>query len=333
MPIAVKTHARRRVVVCRGEGVGAGPTYHSRVSMMITLNTEDLLPRALAVIDEAVHICRYARMAPLFSGGHDSYCACFVASQHRKFDGRVYHIDTGIGSRLTRMFVEQVCKDEGWKLNVLKSVQTLGETVPPTYEGFVRKYGFPGPGRHGAIYRMLKDRSVRAITRHAGRHHATILVTGCRSMESMRRMGHVERVKVGVVNKQGRVEEPYRIWTAPCHDWLSEDQVDFMNLYGLSRNPVKLSPLGMSGECFCGAFARPGELDMIRAVVPDVAAEIDRLQVVARECGHPPEKCSYGGPRLKKGEEVLETGPLCTTCDVKARLAGLNVVPLRRPLK
>src|SRR5207302_209048 len=105
----------------------------------------------------------------------------------------------------------------------------------------------------------------------------------------------------------------------PCHDWSSEDQHDFMNLFSLPRNPIKMSPLGMSGECFCGAFARPGELDMVREIVPDVAAEIDRLSVIAKQCGKP---CVWGQkPTDDKG--VIQTGPLCTSCDVRARQAGL----------
>lgn len=256
----------------------------------------------------------------MFSGGHDSYCACYIASQHNKFDGNVYHIDTGIGSRATRNFVEMVCKDEGWKLNVLKS--------PHTYEERIRKSGFPGPAMHSYVYHGLKERCVNMITRNGGRHHKTILITGARAAESIRRMGHVVPVRVGEVylNKKGESSARHRIWTAPCFDWTGEDQRDFMNLFGLSRNPVKESILGMSGECFCGAFARPGELDMIKEVVPDVAEEIQRLQTIAKECGHPPERCVYGGPRTKKGKNILETGPLCNTCDIKAMEAGLNIV-------
>ncbi len=251
---------------------------------MITQQTELLLTHALAVIDEAVGMCRYARMAPLFSGGHDSYCACFVAAQHRKFDGNVYHINTGIGSKATRDFVEQVCRDEGWKLNVLKSKNT--------FEQIIRFSGFPGPGAHKWMYLRLKDKCIDQITKKGRKHHKTLLVTGCRSQESARRMGHVQKIKVGdgVLDKKGRVRRGHRIWVNPCHDWSSGDQIDFMDYNQLARNPIKLSPLAMSGECFCGSFARPDELDMIRKFAPDVAVEIDRLQLIAREQNHPPHE-------------------------------------------
>lgn len=95
----------------------------------------------------------------------------------------------------------------------------------------------------------------------------------------------------------------------------------FMNDWGLPRNPVKESIIGMSGECFCGAFARPYELEMIRQCVPDVAAEIDRLTEIAKECGTP---CEWG--KRRKGESgvvTVHTGPLCASCDRKAAAAGV----------
>lgn len=287
---------------------------------MITPDVEMLLPKALAVIDEALDRKTYGvihNFAPLFSGGHDSYCACFVASQHRRFNGSVYHIDTGIGAKATRAFVEQVCRDEGWKLKVLKSNDT--------YERFVRDRGFPGPGMHRFAYDRLKDRCINMITKVARHHYKTILITGCRSDESVRRMGSVEPIKFGEFQRDGKRFNKHRIWVAPCHDWTSENQIDFMNLFSMPRNPIKQTALGMSGECFCGAFARPYELEMIREFCPDVAVEIERLQVIAKECGHH-NSCVWG-QRPTKDEEVLETGPLCNTCDNKARQAGLKIIP------
>lgn len=283
-------------------------------------NTDELLAGALAVIDEAFSTVRGVRnYAPLFSGGHDSYCATWVAAHHPRFDGNVYHIDTGIGSKATRAFVEGVCREERWRLNVVRSPWE-------SLEWFVRRYGMPGPGQHGAVYRTVKDRALRTITKRGSRrHHRTMFVTGCRSQESVRRMGHVEKIKVGTVLKSGKVDEPHRIWVAPCHDWSAEEQRSFMDDLGLPHNPVKMSILGMSGECFCGCFARPFELEAIREVCPDVAVEIDRLCGVARSCGKPEAACTYGGPRRPGKMEVLETGPLCTSCDNKAAAAGIEV--------
>jgi 3'-phosphoadenosine 5'-phosphosulfate sulfotransferase (PAPS reductase)/FAD synthetase len=263
---------------------------------------------ALAVIDAAFAAGATA-VLPLFSGGHDSLAACHVASRHPAFPGEVHHIDTGIGAKRTRAFVEEVCRLFGWALRVWKSQHT--------YERFVRERGFPGPGRHHWVYARIKERCVRQMLRGLGK---TALLTGCRSEESVRRMGHVAPLKIGEARKDGSVRDLKRFWTAPCHDWSAEEQAAYMGEHDLPRNPVKLA-LGMSGECFCGAFAAPGELDRIRRHCPDVAAEIDRLAGVARGCG----THAAWGPRPpgQKGVVAVSSGPLCSSCDVRARYAGI----------
>lgn len=282
---------------------------------------DELLSSALCVLDKAFAVNPRVRhrgtMLPLLSGGYDSLCACYVASQHRKFRGEVHHIDTGIGSKATRKYVEEVCDEFDWQLMVYKS--------PSTYEDFVRERGFPGPAMHQWAYIRLKERCVRAMVKS----RLSVLVTGCRSVESTRRMGYVEPVKVGeweertdkATGVKSRVlVNRNRIWCAPCHDWTDEEQREFVAAMHFPRNPVKDSILGMSGECFCGAFARPEEYEMIRRVCPDVADEIDRLSKIAEECGKPSK---WGCRPEKKGLEVVETGPLCNSCDRKARAAGV----------
>lgn len=111
----------------------------------------ELLQSGLAVIDRAFETGARA-MLPLFSGGHDSICACVVASHHPRFTGEVNHIDTTIGAKQTRRFIEEVCVEREWQLRVWQSNYS--------YEKFVRHLGFPGPGVHQWIYNRLKDRAV-----------------------------------------------------------------------------------------------------------------------------------------------------------------------------
>lgn len=269
-------------------------------------------------------------MIPMLSGGHDSYTAVKVASLHPRFDGRVYHIRTGIGAKATFDFVQYICREERWDLRTFQS--------PSTYEMFVRERGFPGPGMHQWAYVRLKERCVRMMcsihtkptTTKGGKNKGRIrqvkrnvaLITGCRQQESERRMGTVEPLKIGEETKNGIVNRS-RYWVAPCFDWSSEDQRLFMDVHDLPRNPIKQTPIGMSGECFCGAFARPDELTMIRKYAPDVAEEIDRLTVIAKECG---KHCVWGTrPDRKKGVVTVSTGPLCNSCDARAMAAGIIV--------
>lgn len=277
-----------------------------RTTQELSLSAWKVLGEACNAADAYPRKKRPRVMVALFSGGHDSICACHVASRFRWFDG-VTHIDTGIGAKATREHVEAACSQLGWKLRVLKS--------PETYEQFVRLRGFPGPGMHQWAYVRLKERCVRV----AVKGKVAVLVTGCRRDESTRRMGTVEPVKVGEQNARG-VENRNRVWTAPCFDWTAAEQAAYMEEYDLPRNPLKAT-LGMSGECFCGAFARPGEIDLLRRHCPDVAAEIDRLAAIARECGR---HAVWGTrPDRKKGLEVVQTGPLCTACDRRAWAAGV----------
>lgn len=269
-----------------------------------------LLASGLAVIDSAF-AAGSVSMVPLLSGGHDSLCACHVASRHPRFGGEVNFIKTGIGAKANRAFVDSVCREQGWKLNVFQSNET--------YEKFIRERGFPGPGRHHWIYVRIKDRCIRQMT--VGRERRA-LITGCRKEESTRRMGNVEPLKIGEVSrKSGKATDKKRAWTAPCHDWSTAEQRAYMDEHDLPTNPVKVK-LGMSGECFCGAFAMPNEIELVRRHAPDVAAEIDRLTAIAKECG---QHAVWGTrpPREKKGLVMVKTGELCNGCDRRAASAGL----------
>ncbi len=270
---------------------------------------ESILARGLAVIDDA-YKAGATLMRPLFSGGNDSHCACHIASQHPNFTGEVNFIRTGIGAKENWEFVKSVCREHRWKLVVHKS--------KATYERFVSKLGFPGPGAHQWVYNWLKDRCVGYMTR--GGRFARI--TGCREQESTRRMGHVERIQVGEYSeKREKWFKTNRIWTAPCFDWSVAEQAAYMEWYDLPRNPIK-EKLGISGECFCGAFASPGEIERIRVHAPDVYRKIMRLSRLAQKHG---THSVWGTrpPKEPKGLIVAKTGMMCSGCDQRAAVAGL----------
>ena len=295
----------------------ASPSGQPAPASLVVRDPDDLLTAGVLLLNAVRDVCRpFVRLCPLFSGGYDSLCACHVAAHAEGFDGKVYHIRTGIGAQANRDYVESVCKELGWKLVVLQS--------PATYERFVTSIGFPGPGSHQWVYNWIKDRCITSLAK--GRSTKFMLVTGCRSQESARRMGHTAPVKYGELSKRtGRTTKLNRVWVAPCYDWSSVEQKGYRDAYGFPDNRIKESPIRMSGECFCGAFAMPGEIELIRQYAPDVAQEIDRLTVLAREAGTP----STWGTRprdRKKGLVVAETGPMCSSCDRRAAAAGLVVI-------
>jgi 3'-phosphoadenosine 5'-phosphosulfate sulfotransferase (PAPS reductase)/FAD synthetase len=108
------------------------------------------------IVETAIERYSPNHVLGLFSGGHDSLCACHIASQHPNFSG-VVHINTGIGIEETRQFVRDTCQREGWELLELHP--------PETYESLVVEHGFPGPAHHYKMYQRLKERCLRQLLR------------------------------------------------------------------------------------------------------------------------------------------------------------------------
>src|SRR5690348_13552774 len=83
----------------------------------------------------------------LFSGGHDSFSATYIASQHPAFTAAV-HINTGIGVAATREYVRETCRNRSWKLleyAAAENTNAKGEPDPQIYRDMVIRDGFPGP--------------------------------------------------------------------------------------------------------------------------------------------------------------------------------------------
>ena len=247
------------------------------------------------ILAEAVERYRPVAVFALFSGGHDSLCAAHLASRTPRFDGCV-HIDTGIGVPATRGFVRDTCRAFGWPLRDYRP--------PVPYEDIVLRYGFPGPGRHTLMYNRLKERCLRQLIRECKTRRAdkVLLVTGIRRYESRRRMGYVEPIQ----------SDGGRVWAAPLLHWTHDHKHDYLAAHRLPRNPV-VERLCMSGECLCGAFARPGELDEIAFWYPEVAARIRALEDRARAAGLP---CRWGHAPGGRSLRPPRAG-LCWSCDAR----------------
>jgi len=71
----------------------------------------------------------------------------------------------------------------------------------------------------------------------------------------------------------------------------------------------------MSGECLCGAFAKPNELEEIAFWFPDVAQEIHDLEhEVAATGKFKPERCRWGWGHQKGAPEGQKAGGFCSSC-------------------
>lgn len=257
----------------------------------------------LAVIESAVAEHQPAAVFAMFSGGHDSVCSTHVAAQHPSFTG-VLHINTGIGIDATRDYVRQTCRDFGWPLT---------ERYPPDglYERRCLKHGMPGgPIQHGIMYQLLKDDQIRAHVREYKRFKGDRvgLVTGARTHESERRMRiHPEPVR----------RERAQLWINPILDWTATDVNRYMAEHGIPRNPV-VDKLHRSGECLCGALARPEELDEVGFWFPDVAKRLRDLEHACYQRALPYRWGSTPSVPINPAQPML---PLCRDCPTRWEVA------------
>ncbi len=266
-------------------------------------------------LDRAIRQCNPSHVFSLFSGGHDSLAATYIASRHPRFSAAV-HINTGIGIPQTRKFVRKTCQEQNWKLLEYKAIENLnakGKPDPQVYEKILLRYGFPGPTRfgHNLMYNRLKERQIRQLIRDHKLHRndKVLLVSGCRSQESQRRMGHVKEIQF----------DGSRVWSAIIHDWSKQDVERFITRIGLTPNPV-VKLLCKSGECLCGAFARKGELTEIGLFYPAVAQEICDLERRVKKkfpWGWEERPPAWWVARRKtKQDKILKQPmPLCMSCE------------------
>lgn len=249
-----------------------------------------------------------------FSGGHDSVVSTHLISAHPLFKG-VLHIDTGIGIPETQQYVTETCNEFDWPLKIYKAIEHIdskGKHCPQVYDELVIKYGFPGPPMHKVFYNRLKERCLKQFVREHKQHGTPpqiAIATGFRSTESQRRNKYVNQI----ISQNGLPKSA--IFLSPIINWSKSDCEDYMTKHKLPRNPVK-DNLCMSGECLCGAFAKPNELLAIEVHYPEVAERIRLLEkkVMKRfpwgwEDGPP----SWWKEKRKK-ERLEEEGQLSLFC-------------------
>lgn len=176
------------------------------------------------------------------------------------------------------------------------------------YEQIVGKYGFPGPAAHGIMYIRLKERPLRLAIREAKTGHKrtarVVLISGARSEESLRRMGHVDPV----------ARDGAKVWVNIVHDWTKLDCNRYLAANGIERSPVA-DLIEKSGECLCGAYAKPGEFDHLKFFCPKTAARLAAMR------GSSSRPCwGWGASDRKQWEKALAKmktarRPLCHGCD------------------
>lgn len=246
----------------------------------------------------------------LFSGGGDSTVLAHLLRGRADY---AVHCNTTIGATETRAFVERTAAQFGFLL--------ITETAPESYADHVRKHGFPGPAQHYRMYQRLKERALRIVRRSLikdGRRQRVLFVAGRRRSESSRRANVAEHERIDSV-----------IWASPLANWTKDDLAEYRAWAEAVGDPVPVNALavraGMSMECCCGAFAEPGEFDMIAVNAPDVAAQILALEAEVTSLGVLPAnlcRWGWGAYRDDPDAQPSKAGPMCSSCDARWDRAG-----------
>jgi 3'-phosphoadenosine 5'-phosphosulfate sulfotransferase (PAPS reductase)/FAD synthetase len=251
----------------------------------------------------------------LFSGGNDSTT---LAHLMRARATHAVHANTTVGIEATRQFVRDTCA--AWGLQLIEKLPPddyraliLGQITSKDGE-LVWAGGFPGPGAHWICYQRLKERCLDAARHDLGiansRTKCAVYIAGRRRQESDR------REDIPLHEPDGTV-----IWASPIANWTKLDLNTYRTMHNVPSNPVA-DLLHMSGECLCGAFAKPGELDFIRMFYPDDVARIDALAAEVRAAGFTAPLDTWG-----HGQGVpSRKGRLCSSCKVGAQVLPLDGV-------
>jgi 3'-phosphoadenosine 5'-phosphosulfate sulfotransferase (PAPS reductase)/FAD synthetase len=222
---------------------------------------DDAIDDAYATIDRAISEYGPTISLVMFSGGDDSNVLLHLCRSYMERLS-VLHINTGIGIEETRefAFTQTMNLDLRW--------YECRNPRPDPYDRIVLTYGFPGPAMHRTAYVRLKERALEeALRKLQTGDDLIMLLTGVRSTESRRRMGHSETIR-----KMGR-----KLWVNPLHHFDGAEMRAYRERFALKRNPVS-AKLGLSGECLCGAFATPWEFSLIDENWPTVADRIRALE-------------------------------------------------------
>lgn len=266
--------------------------------MLFDVETETMVEKMIgqgrSIVREAIETYKPIAVIAAYSGGNDSIVTTHFAA--KEFDAEPVHFATGIGIKKTLEHAKTACESFGCPLRVecakvrgkpkkMRDGRPFDVSILPAgnwrdgktpFEEYVFNFGFPGIEQHGRMYQRLKEKPMRAVVadlkRNRKRTDCVLVVSGIRQDESSTRAGYKRAVQ-----KDASV-----IWVNPFY-WTSAVHFEaYRQEFGLPRNPVKTA-VGISGECLCGAYAKPGEKERVRAIEPETAEYLDRLEAIVRD--------------------------------------------------
>ncbi|MFF4370426.1 phosphoadenosine phosphosulfate reductase family protein [Streptomyces sp. NPDC001594] len=289
---------------------------------------DEAIAHSHAILDRVLAAFPVVATIGLFSGGNDSV---IVNHLFRTRVNAIAHVNTGTGIRQTTQHVRDVTAAWGLPLHELHPKHTyrdlvLGQVLSTRGNNIGRPVwkGFPGPAGHSVMYRRLKDEPLQRLRAQLlgprSRRRNLVYLSGMRWAETSRRFRNAEEV-----DREGSL-----IWVCPIVHWTDAHMREYRARHrcelphqhkehrlctpgALPLNEVT-AHLHMSGECLCGAFAKPGELDEVGFFYPDAAQALRELEREAEAAGL--SACAWGQrPPTARGT-TASPGRLCSKCTV-----------------
>lgn len=308
---------------------------------------DEMLAKGRAIMHEALEQYKPVAVFGAWSGGNDSVVTTHFACS--EFGAAALTANTQIGLEKTRAHQRDVAKRYGWQhVEVVAPVGGMPSRTKDgrpwdckeilgmdwmdgctSYEEACFNFGMPGPSQHARMYQRLKERCFDAAKREAKQGKpriATVMfVSGIRHDESAFRAGYKTAVsKVGA-----------SVWVNPFYFCSATDFAAYRDEFGLPRNKQS-DAIGISGECLCGAFAKPGELDLVAKVEPETAEYIRGIERVCESRGLP---CKWGSGGQRKTRPKVdgrtiqlelwgpepEFRPACVGCDRRSAFNAAQI--------
>ena len=288
---------------------------------------DQAITRSLEILDEAFAAYPIVGTYWLSSGGNDS---AIVGHLLRGRYDAVLHVNTGTGIPETTRYVHAVAEAWGDTLHELHPKNSyrdlvLGKVIASTGPNAGKRavwQGFPGPPGHKVMYRHLKDEPLMAFRRSVvgdqGRTRKIAYLGGMRWAETDRRFRNAE-----AIDQDGAI-----VWVSPIVHWTDAHMREYRARHrcqqdhehaehrlcfggALPLNEVT-EHIHMSGECLCGAYAKPGELDEIEFFYPETAARLRGLEAEVEAAAIP--ACRWGRKPPGGSDADTPAGRLCSSC-------------------
>ena len=204
-------------------------------------------------------ILRLGSSYVLFSGGKDSLCLLHYVKAIADECGasiEAIHANTTAGFPEVEAYVQKVCRLLKVRLHTVRPHRDFFETA--------KRWGIPGP-RSRWCCETLKVAPIRRFLQ--GVNGPTVILDGIRAAESYARSKYTP------------------VWYHPAFKCISASAIfhwsdakveSYLKASGLPRSPA--AKLGMSAECWCGAYQGRADFEALLSVHPEIYRKLEEVE-------------------------------------------------------